>query len=94
MEDRCELCGREARTTEHHLIPRSRKKQDRDTFGPTARACRDCHRMIHATFDNKRLARELPSIAKLREAPELQAYLKWIRKRPSTAYFGSRSKKS
>jgi len=90
---RCELCGREARTTEHHLVPRSRRKHERDEFGPTAELCRDCHRKIHATWDNKTLARDRSTAEKLRAAPELQSYLKWIRKRPASAYFGSRDTK-
>jgi hypothetical protein len=49
--------------------------------------------MIHATFDNKRLAREYPDVASLRGAPELQRYLRWIRKRPAVTYYGSRNRK-
>ncbi len=90
----CSLCGRRAKTTEHHLIPRSRKKRNRAIFGPTADLCRDCHRMIHATYDNARLARDFRTIDLLREAPELRTYLAWIRKRPGTTYFGSRTRKS
>lgn len=90
----CALCGRRSKTTEHHLVPRSRKKRHRDLFGPTADLCRDCHRMLHATYDNAKLAREFRTIELLREAPELQAYLAWIRKRPGTVYFGSRERKA
>ena len=50
--------------------------------------------MIHTTYDNKRLARELDSIEKLKEAPELQKYLKWIRKQKSGRTFKTRSRKS
>ena len=50
--------------------------------------------MLHATYDNARLARDFRTIALLREAPELQAYLAWIRKRPAATYFGSRTRKS
>jgi len=90
----CALCGRLAKTTEHHLVPRSRKKRNRDIFGPTAELCRDCHRMLHATFDNARLARDFRTIESLRAAPELAAYLTWIRKRPGSTYYGSRTRKS
>jgi hypothetical protein len=89
----CELCGRHAPTTEHHLIPRSRRRQNADAFGPTARVCHDCHRTIHATFDNRHLARELNTIPRLREAPELARYLAWIRNRPGTQRFGVRTRR-
>lgn len=89
--NKCELCEREAELTEHHLIPRSRKKQEKENFGPTAQLCNDCHRMIHATFDEKKLGRELNTIAALSVAEELQKYLKWIRKQPACTYFGSKT---
>ncbi len=89
----CELCGRPAATTRHHLVPRSRRKKERAAFGSAADLCRDCHRMVHATFENKQLAREYPDIVSLRGAPELQRYLKWIRKRPAATYYGSRNRK-
>lgn len=88
----CELCGREAKTTEHHLIPRSRKNHE-EGFGPVAQLCKDCHRKAHATWDNKTLAKDYDTVDKLKVAPELQSYLKWIRKQSGTVYFGSKSKK-
>ena len=90
----CALCGRGAATTRHHLVPRSRRRNERDRFGPRTGLCRDCHRMVHATFDNKRLAREYPTLDALRRAPELQAFLRWIRKRPADTYYGGRDRKS
>lgn len=83
----CELCERAAETTEHHLIPRARKRKDVDAFGPVARLCRDCHKTVHATFDNRVLARTMNTVVRLREAPELARYLAWIRKRPGTQVF-------
>lgn len=90
----CELCERDAKLTEHHLIPRARKKQEKEKFGPTAQLCHDCHRMIHATYDEKRLGRELNNIPALQAADELQKYLKWIRKQPGDTYFGAAEGKS
>ncbi|MBI4863026.1 MAG: hypothetical protein HY815_22595 [Candidatus Riflebacteria bacterium] len=87
------MCGRRAETTEHHLVPRSRRRKAPETFGPTARLCRDCHRKVHATFDNRELTFDLDSVEKLRARPEIAAYLRWIRKRPGTAYFKSKRKK-
>jgi 5-methylcytosine-specific restriction protein A len=88
----CEFCGRTIKTTEHHLIPRSRKRHEAG-FGPVAQFCADCHRKVHATWDNKTLAKSYDMVDKLKAAPELQTYLKWIRKQPSTVYFGSIDKK-
>lgn len=86
---KCELCTREdVKITEHHLIPRSRKNHEED-FGPVADFCGDCHRKVHATWDNKILAKDYYTVELLRVAPELQSYLKWIKKQSSTAYFGS-----
>ena len=86
----CALCEREdVKITEHHLVPRSRKKHE-EGFGPVADFCADCHRKVHATWDNKQLAKEYYTVEILRAAPELQAYLKWIKKQSGTAYFGSR----
>jgi hypothetical protein len=38
--------------------------------------------MVHATYTNETLAALYPTLAKLREAPELDAYLRWVRKQP------------
>jgi len=92
---RCELCERdECRLYRHHLVPQSRKHHEEEEYGTLAKLCRDCHRKIHATWDNKTIARQLPTIDKLRAAPELQSYLAWIRKRPGTTYFGSADTKA
>lgn len=91
--DHCELCQREAQTTEHHLVPRSRKGERGVKFGPTARLCRDCHRTVHATWDNRTLARQYATLAKLRSAPELAPYLAFIRKQPGTALVVVRKRK-
>lgn len=84
---RCDLCGRVAVTTRHHLVPRSRGGR-----GSVGRLCRDCHRMAHATFTNHELAREYPTVDRLRRAPELASWIRWIRRRPSATYFGSRNR--
>jgi 5-methylcytosine-specific restriction protein A len=73
----CELCGRQARLTEHHLIPRSQARPGQNAEA-IARLCRACHRTIHATFTNHELARSLGTIPRLRAAPRLRRYLQWI----------------
>lgn len=77
----CELCGRnEVEVTVHHLTPRERG----GAFMPTASLCIPCHKQIHALFTNEELATGLNSIELLRLHPELQKFLKWIKKQPST----------
>jgi hypothetical protein len=40
--------------------------------------------MVHATYTNATLAILYPTLAQLRQAPELAKYLKWVRKQPPT----------
>ena len=46
--------------------------------------CSQCHGMVHATFTNRTLAALYPTLPQLRQAPELQDFLKWVRKQPPT----------
>ena len=77
--DVCDLCGRAvpvALITRHHLTP----KQKGGTHHEKAPFCKPCHKQVHATFSNAQLARELADVSRLRAAPQLQPFLKWIRK--------------
>src|SRR5690349_111604 len=78
-ETKCSLCEREVPTdmmTLHHLRPKEKggKAEHRTPL------CRPCHKQLHAVFSNKDLARSLDSIELLRAAPQLQPFLRWIRK--------------
>ena len=80
----CELCQRVVeRYTVHHLVPRARGGR----FGPKARLCPACHRQLHAMFTEATLAVELNSIALLRANPQVNSYLKWVRKQKSAGGF-------
>jgi len=75
----CSLCERlvpRALITLHHLKPKQRggKAEHRTPL------CKPCHKQLHATYSNKELDKELDSLASLRQAPELQPFLCWIRK--------------
>src|SRR5262245_61654706 len=77
----CSLCGRpfaERQLTRHHCLPRE-KGGDQDDV---KLLCPQCHGMVHATYTNATLAALYPDIHKLRQAPELAAFLKWVRKQP------------
>ncbi|NEP14867.1 MAG: hypothetical protein F6K14_32760 [Symploca sp. SIO2C1] len=77
----CELCERKMeQLTIHHLIPRQSTKRKKVKPGPTINICSACHRQIHSFFDNKHLARELNTLEKLRNEPQMQKFLSWIKK--------------
>lgn len=79
----CGLCGRgfdRARLTKHHCTPKSKGGASADV----ALICGQCHSMIHATYTNATLAALYPTIERLRQAPELAAFVKWVRKQPPT----------
>jgi 5-methylcytosine-specific restriction enzyme A len=77
----CALCDRpfpRAALTRHHCLPRQ-KGGDRDDV---ALICGQCHGMVHATYTNATLAATYPTIRQLRQAPELDRFLRWVRKQP------------
>jgi hypothetical protein len=79
----CALCGRQfqkAHLTKHHCLPREKGGAADDV----ALICSQCHGMVHATYTNETLARCYPTIDMLRDAPELETFLKWVRKQPAT----------
>lgn len=77
----CKLCEREMKKlTVHHLIPRQNTKRKKAKPGSTINICSACHRQIHAFFDNKYLAEELNTIEKLKNQPQMQKFLLWLRK--------------
>ena len=79
----CGLCGRGfARTglTKHHCLPKSKGGTNEDV----ELICSQCHGMVHATFTNRTLEALYPTIEQLRQAPELAAFIRWVRKQPQT----------
>jgi len=82
-EQPCGLCGRSfavKQLTKHHCLPRQKGGAREDV----ALVCGQCHGMIHATYTNATLAALYPTIDRLREAPELAPFLKWVRKQPAS----------
>jgi hypothetical protein len=79
----CCLCGRafaRAGLTKHHCLPKSRGGTAEDV----ELLCSMCHGMVHTTYTNRTLAARYPTIAELRQAPELERYIRWVRKQPAT----------
>jgi 5-methylcytosine-specific restriction endonuclease McrA len=77
----CSLCGRpfpRADLTRHHCLPREKGGTSEDV----ELLCPQCHGMVHATYTNRTLAVLYPTIAELRRAPELEKFLRWVRKQP------------
>ena len=77
------LCGRAfppARLTKHHCLPRQKGGREEHV----ELLCGQCHGMVHATYTNGTLALRYATIEELRAAPELVAFLRWVRKQPPT----------
>jgi hypothetical protein len=77
----CSLCGRpfaRAQLTKHHCLPKEKGGTPEDV----ELLCPQCHGMVHATYTNRTLAAAYSTIAELRKAPEIQAYIRWVRKQP------------
>ena len=73
----CGLCARQVQeTSRHHLTPRV----EGGRYGPTVALCQPCHSSVHRFLTTRELARRYPTVEALREAPELQTYLEWIRR--------------
>ncbi len=77
-ETACALCRRPlgVRRERHHLVPRSLGGREVVTVHPIR------HRTIHATLDEKALRDAYPTMAALRDHPEIRRFLKWIAGKP------------
>ena len=76
--------------SDHHLIPKGQggAKKERVLI------CTDCHRTIHAFFDNKILERDLNSVVALRNNEKFAAHLRWLAKRPAGTNFSTKTSNS
>ncbi len=84
----CALCGREAKLTFHHLIPRTlhrnkwfKKQYTRQQMSSGIDVCRECHAAVHRIADHKQLGREYFTRERLLEHPELAKFITWVRKK-------------
>lgn len=82
----CTLCARTAPRSKHHLIPRSQLRVKQKDFEPESLTglCTDCHRKVHASFSNKDLAKLYNTIEKLREAPGMPEWTRFVSKKSGT----------
>ncbi|WP_082746220.1 MULTISPECIES: HNH endonuclease [unclassified Sphingomonas] len=74
----CALCRRPlgSRIEWHHVVPKSRGGTQTAPVHPI------CHRAIHATVDNKTLAR-LANMEAVRALPTMARFLGWIANKPA-----------
>ena len=90
MENCCELCGRMTGLTRHHLIPKRvhRSESIRAKFSKEvlnqriAKLCKACHRHVHRTLKERELAVQFHSVELLREHPDIQAFVDWLKDKP------------
>ncbi len=88
----CGLCGRSferSGLTRHHCLPRAEGGQIQDI----ALICRQCHSTVHALYSNETLAAVYPTITQLRSAPDLQGYIRWVRRQPTTRHKANRPRR-
>lgn len=74
----CPVCGRECdadQGSRHHVLPKSQGGRAIEVL------CRPCHRQIHNLFSVKELARDYDTVKKLRAAPEMQTWIRWVQKK-------------
>ena len=74
------MCGREMvaglSVDRHHWRPKSKGGRDADLLHLI------CHRKIHSLFSRKELATEFASSEAVRRHPEMQKFIRWVRRRP------------
>ncbi|MEM7386446.1 MAG: HNH endonuclease signature motif containing protein, partial [Verrucomicrobiota bacterium] len=77
----CPLCEREIppeQESRHHLVPRLKG----GTHGPVVILHPSCHSKIHSVLSESDLARHYSTIESLQTHPEIEKFIRWIRKRP------------
>ena len=75
----CQICGRDlvmgSSVNEHHLIPKTFKGKETITIHKV------CHSKIHSVFTERELYNHFHTPERLREHPEMEKFIKWIRKK-------------
>jgi len=83
----CVLCKRKTHLTFHHLIPRKahrrksfRKRYSTADFQEGINICRLCHNAIHKFYDELWIARNLNTLALLRQDALILRHIQWAGK--------------
>lgn len=76
----CPVCGREMlagpSVDQHHWLPKSKGGREADLLHLV------CHRKIHSLFSRQELAAEFSSPEEVRRHPQMQNFIRWVRRRP------------
>jgi hypothetical protein len=76
----CPLCGRLMikgdSLDRHHWQPKSQGGKEAQYLHRT------CHRKLHSLFTDKQLAVEVNTPEKARQHPEMQRFIRWVRRQP------------
>jgi hypothetical protein len=90
-DEQCALCGRYARLTFHHLIPRTlhsnkwfKRRYTREQMNAGIDLCRDCHAAVHKFVDRKELGRVYNTRESLLEHPQVSRFVQWASGRSTT----------
>ena len=87
----CALCRHEydrRELTRHHVVPKSRGGTD------IVLLCRLCHKQVHALFTERELEEQYGTLEKLESAPDLQPFLKFVRRRKPTSHIAVKSSRT
>ena len=78
--ERCAICGRELipgkNINAHHLIPKTFKGKETITIHVI------CHTKIHSVFSERELFQYYHTPERIRNHPEMEKFIKWVRKQP------------
>ena len=81
----CPCCDRHMALTFHHLIPRKmhrrprfRRRYNKAILNQGIYICRDCHKGVHAAYDEMELAMRLNSPEALMSDTLLQRHFRWV----------------
>jgi hypothetical protein len=79
----CPICERTIPNSQkdaHHLVPKSKGGKT------TQYLHRICHRQIHALFSETKLAKELNTADAIKDQPEMQKFIEWVKSKPDDFY--------
>ena len=79
----CPICNRSIPVSQkdaHHLIPRSKGGKSTEFLHKI------CHRQIHALFNENELAKTFNTAESLKDHPDMQTFINWIKNKPDTFY--------
>ncbi len=79
-QEPCPVCGRPIvggpSVDRHHWLPKSRGGKTTEAIHVV------CHRKIHSVFTPKELAAEYGTPEAVRAHPEMNKFIRWVRKKP------------